>query len=359
MFKLLRKLALLLRRDRFRSELDEEMAFHRAEAEQSLIAVGMAPKAARRAARRQFGNETRLREQSHEAVAFRLETVLQVARYALRQMMRAPGFTLAVVLTLALGIGANTAIFSVVHATLLRPLPYPDADRIVGIQDKKIQGVSTGGLMGVPRFYDLTARSQSFDKLTCFYFDHPSMIDGKHTPEKPEWRGVAGPFWRLFGVQPMLGQAFEEDNNHPHAGAVAVLSYAAWERLFAGDPGKIGKAVLLDKRSSLATIIRSAARRLQLSARRRHLQAIAFSALRLEELSRRRHSLRQHLRTPQAECNSHRRRTKCASSRPNWPRSTPTPTPPGALKARLCANTSTATYDQRSWCCWRPQPYCC
>lgn len=250
MSKLLRRLALLLRRDRFRSELDEETAFHRAEVERNLIAAGMAPKAARRAAKRQFGNPVRLREQSHEAVAFRFETVWQDARYAFRQMPRAPGFTLAVVLTLALGIGANTAIFSVVHATLLRPLPYPDANRIVGIQDKKIQGVSTGGLMGVPRFYDLTARSQSFDQLTCFYFENPTMIAGAHAPENLSAVGIAGAFWRVFGVQPMLGHAFEEDASHPHAGAVAVLSYAAWQRLFVGDPGVIGKAILLDKRTT-------------------------------------------------------------------------------------------------------------
>ena len=250
MSKLFRRLALLLRRDRFRSELDEEMAFHRAEAEQNLIAAGMTPKAARRDAMRQFGNQLRLRERSHEAVAFRFESLWQDCRYALRQMLRTPGFTLAVMLTLALGIGANTAIFSVVQATLLRPLPYPDADRIVGVQDKKIQGISTGGLMGVPRFFDLTARSQSFDKLTCFYFENPTMIDGTHTPENLKAVGIAGPFWRVFGVQPMLGHLFEEDASHPHAGAVAILSYGAWQRLFAGDPGVVGKAILLDKQTT-------------------------------------------------------------------------------------------------------------
>jgi len=253
MTKLLRKLALLLDRNRFRSELDEEMAFHRAEAEQNLIASGMSPKAARRAAKRQFGNVARLREESHEAVAFRIETVWQDLRYALRQMLRAPGFTLAVILTLALGVGANTAIFSVVQATLLRPLPYPDAERIVAIKDERTEGPSPGGLMSVPRFFDIAERTQSFEKLTTFYFDKPSMIDGAHAPENLSGVGIIGPFWSLFGVQPLLGRFFEEDQAHPNAGSVAVLSYAAWRRLFASDRNIVGKAVSLDKHT--ATII--------------------------------------------------------------------------------------------------------
>src|ERR1700733_11182646 len=131
---LFRKLALLLRRGRFRNELDEEMAFHRAQSQREFEAAGMTPKQARQAARKQFGNEVKLREQSHEIVGFRFESVWQDVRYAARQMLRSPGFTMAVVLTLALGVGANTAIFSLVHATLLRQLPYPQAERILSIE---------------------------------------------------------------------------------------------------------------------------------------------------------------------------------------------------------------------------------
>jgi macrolide transport system ATP-binding/permease protein len=137
---LFRKLALLLRRGRFRSELDEEMAFHRAKSQRKFEAEGMASKQARQAARKQFGNEAKLREQSHEIVGFRMESVWQDVRYAFRQIVRSPGFTLAVVVTLALGIGANTAIFSVVRTTLLRALPYPEAERIVNVKDVRIGG---------------------------------------------------------------------------------------------------------------------------------------------------------------------------------------------------------------------------
>src|ERR1700678_703642 len=105
------------------------MAFHCAQSQKEFEAEGMSPRQAQQAARKQFGNQIRLREQSHEVVGFRWESVWQDVRYAARQIVRAPGFTLAVVLALALGIGANTAIFSVVQATLLRALPYPQADR--------------------------------------------------------------------------------------------------------------------------------------------------------------------------------------------------------------------------------------
>jgi hypothetical protein len=238
---------MLLRRDRFRSELEEEMAFHRAEAEQNLIASGMAPGAARRAAKRQFGNQTKLREQSHEAVAFRLETVWQDCRYASRQMLRAPGFTLAVVLTLALGIGANTAIFSVVHATLLRDLPYPDAGKIVRIEDLPLKGTSAEGLTGVPRVFDLQARSKSFSAIGLMYLDTQTLTDGNRLPEQLDVAAVSAPFWRVLGTQSLLGRVFDEREDHGNAAPVAVLSFSAWQRLFSGDPGVIGRVVTINR----------------------------------------------------------------------------------------------------------------
>src|SRR5579871_2914023 len=120
----IKKLALLFRRPKFRNELEEEMAFHRAQAEQQLVADGMNAKDAHYAAKRQLGNGTRLREQSEEIVGFRIETVLQDIRFALRQLRRRPGFALATVLILTLGTGVAIAIFGFVDAILVRPLPY-------------------------------------------------------------------------------------------------------------------------------------------------------------------------------------------------------------------------------------------
>lgn len=243
----LRRLWLLVRRERFRSELDEEMAFHRVQAEKDFTAEGMTPNQAHHAAIRQFGNAVRLREQSHETVHFRWESLGQDARYALRQMLRAPGFTLAVILTLALGIGATTAIFTVVHATLLRPMPYPAADRILSIEDERIAGSSSGGLTGVPRFFDLQARNKSFDSVAFFYFEHPTLIAGTSLPENLDGVGATGQFWRVFGGQPLLGRTFNESDDRPKAPEVAVLSYAAWQKLFGANPDVIGRVVTIDK----------------------------------------------------------------------------------------------------------------
>ncbi len=122
--RFLKKLSILFRGRRFGSELEEEMAFHRRQAEEELVASGVTPEAAHYAAMRQFGNETKLMEQSHAEVTFRVEPVVQDLRFALRQWKRNPGFALTAVLVLALGMGVSVAIFGFVDAALLEPLPY-------------------------------------------------------------------------------------------------------------------------------------------------------------------------------------------------------------------------------------------
>ena len=128
--RFLKKISILFARNRFRGELDEEMVFHREQAEKEYIAAGMTPEAARHAAMRQFGNATRLKEQSHEVVGFNLETVVQDLRFALRQLRKNPGFALTAILILALGIGSSLAIFAFVDAALIKPLPYADPTRL-------------------------------------------------------------------------------------------------------------------------------------------------------------------------------------------------------------------------------------
>src|SRR4051794_39906522 len=131
--KLLNKMLLLFRRRRFDAELDEEMAFHRAEAEREFVAAGMGPDEARYAAMRRFGNGTRMKEHSREIIGFRAETLVHDSRYALRQLVSAPAFTVVILLTLALAIGANTAIFSVINGVLLKRLPYERPDRLTRV----------------------------------------------------------------------------------------------------------------------------------------------------------------------------------------------------------------------------------
>jgi macrolide transport system ATP-binding/permease protein len=137
--RFVKKLSILFRRGRFHSELDEEMAFHRAQVEKEFIDGGMPPDAARYAATRQFGNAMRLREQSHDTVAFRVETVLRDLHFALRQWRKNPGIALTAVLILALGMGASVSIFGFVDAALLEPLPYANLGRLMSVNESNIE----------------------------------------------------------------------------------------------------------------------------------------------------------------------------------------------------------------------------
>jgi macrolide transport system ATP-binding/permease protein len=133
--RFIRKLSILFGQERFASELEAEMAFHRTQVEEELIAGGMSPEAAHYAAMRQFGNTTMLHEQSQEVVAFRAETVVQDLRFALRQWTKNLGFASTAILILALGMGVSVAIFGFVDAALLQPLPYASPERLMSVNE--------------------------------------------------------------------------------------------------------------------------------------------------------------------------------------------------------------------------------
>src|ERR1700728_1573468 len=130
-----RKLSILFGRKRFRSELDEEMAFHRTQTEAELVDSGMSPEQAHFEAMRRLGNEGLLKERTHGVVGFRFETTLQDLRFALRQLRKNPGFALTAIAILALGVGASVAIFAFVDAALIKPLPYPNPTRLVNVTE--------------------------------------------------------------------------------------------------------------------------------------------------------------------------------------------------------------------------------
>src|SRR5579864_391246 len=133
--RFMRRVRIFFRRERFVRELDEEMAFHREQTEKELMAEGMTPKGAHYAAMRQFGNATKLKEQSHDVVAFQVETVGQDLRFAMRQGAKNPGLALTAVLILAMGMGVSVAIFGFVDAALLQPLPYSASDRLMSVDE--------------------------------------------------------------------------------------------------------------------------------------------------------------------------------------------------------------------------------
>jgi len=141
-----KKLSLLFGRTRFNADLDEEMSFHRDQTERDLIARGMSPEAAHHAALRQFGNATRLKERTHEAIEFKAESVVQDLKFALRQLRKNPGFALTAILILALGMGASVAMFSFVDAALIQPLPYAAPNRLMDVAESAALHARYAGL---------------------------------------------------------------------------------------------------------------------------------------------------------------------------------------------------------------------
>ena len=171
--------------------------------------------------------------------------MLQDARYAVRTMLKSPGFAAVAVLTLALGIGANTAIFTVVNAILLRPLPYQDAERMVFLTRTFPGGRS--GSVSVPKFFSW--RRDSIDVLTsvaAYDFMGPGVsLSGEGDPEQIKAIRASVDFFSLFGVTPALGRTFSAEEDRPSGPRVAVLSYGLWKRRFGADPQLVGRTVVL------------------------------------------------------------------------------------------------------------------
>jgi macrolide transport system ATP-binding/permease protein len=243
MFRLIRKLSILFLRGRFRSDLDEEMAFHRHQAEKDLVADGMPRDEARREAMRHFGNAAVLREQSHEQVGFRFETVLQDLRFALRQLRKNPGFALTAVSILALGIASSVAIFAFVDAALIKPLPYKDPSRLVELYE----AIPIG-----PRFHlsyldylDWKRENKVFSSMDVYapYSFMEKTSDGLRLADGAR---VSDGFFKTLGVTPILGRDFYYGEDHPEKPRTTLISYSAWQRRYGRNPNAIGQVVNLD-----------------------------------------------------------------------------------------------------------------
>ena len=237
-----RRLGMLVRRGRFRSELEEEMAFHRAEAEKELIAEGMTPKAARIAARRQFGNPLRLKESSSEVIGFRFEAILQDLRFALRQLRKSPGFAATAALVLALGIGASVAIFGFVDAALIKPLPYSDPTRLVGVYE--YTPVCPQCNLSYEDYLDWKKQNHVFQSLEAWGMNGYLLPTPAGAEPVPGVR-VSDGFFRTLGVTPLLGRDFYAGESSPGAPRTVLLSYATWQQRFGGQPNVVGQSVTL------------------------------------------------------------------------------------------------------------------
>lgn len=241
--RLVRKISILFRRNRFRSELDEEMAFHRAQAEKEFRGRGMSSDEARSAASRQFGNATLLREQSQIEVGFRMETILQDIRFAVRQLRKNPGFGILAILILALGMGATVAIFGFVDAALLQPLPYSDPTRLMDIGESA--NVHPRSNLSLEDFRDWARMNRSFTGFDAYTGTGFLLHAAGGAEPVPAARVTAG-FFRTLGVRAMLGRDFADAEGHPGSAKVVMLTYGAWIKRFGARPDVVGQSVQLD-----------------------------------------------------------------------------------------------------------------
>ena len=176
-----------------------------------------------------------------------MEVLTKDIRYAVRGLRKRPGFTAIVVITLALGIGTNTAIFSIVNAVLLRPLPYPNPDQLVLIQGRlEIRGIPLPKVPASPQeFVNYRDRNHSFSAIAAYAFGGRDLT-GAGEAERIETAKVTGQFFSVLGIQPLRGRSFSTEEDQPGRDQVAILSYNLWQRRFAGDDDVVGKNLTLD-----------------------------------------------------------------------------------------------------------------
>ena len=237
------RLRALLQRRQLERDLQDEVAFHLAMREEQLRGSGALDAAVR--ARRRFGSVTRIREDLREtwALAPSLSALLRDLRYAARTLRSSLGFASVVVLTLGLGIGANTAFFSVVNAVLIRPLGYADADRLVSVHE----GFSQAHRLPFSAldFDDFRSYQQSFEAVAA-YRGLPLEISSGGPPERITGAKVSAELFRTLGVGPVVGRTFSTEEDHPGVN-VAILSWGLWQRRYGANPATLGQSIQLDR----------------------------------------------------------------------------------------------------------------
>jgi putative ABC transport system permease protein len=233
------------RRKRMMEDLDQDIRDFIERETQDNIERGMPPEEARYAALRKFGNVTRVKEETWELWSFVwLEQLWQDLRVGLRMLSKSPGFTSVAILALALGIGANTAIFTVIDAVLLRPLPYPDPGRVVWVTEFMPQSGRSTVL--TPEYAAWEKEGKVFDQFGAFSLTRGINLTGGAHPERILAGHVTQRFFSVLGIEPALGRTFlpgEEQAGHDH---VAVLSHDLWQGYFNRDPSILAKSVILD-----------------------------------------------------------------------------------------------------------------
>ena len=239
------RLRMLIHRRQFDADLEAEMRLHLELRQEERLKSGETADDARAAARRRFGNTMYLKEESHIAWGWEwFESLARDVSYGLRMLRKAPGFSAIAIVTIALGIGATTAIFSVVDATLLHPLPYPEPEQLVSVEDDFPGAGARDVGMSEPEWQDLL-RSGIFEYISPTWFDENNLT-GSSQPARVRLLIVAPNYFALLGVKPQLGRAFHPEDHSPGLILEVVISDGLWKRAFGGDPNILDRSVRLD-----------------------------------------------------------------------------------------------------------------
>lgn len=229
-------------------DLDEELSFHLEARVRDNLAAGMMPGEAQQDAKVRFGNQTLLKERTRDMDLLQtLETVAQDVRHAVRGLSQSRGFAVTAILSLALGIGASTAIFSVTDNLLLRPLPYRDPMRLMMLWETRPQRGSEHNVVSPGNFFDWKAQNTVFESTAAFRESRSVLTDGNHAEELGK-QSMSAALLPMLGVVPVRGRLFthEEDQAAIHSDSVLLISYRLWQSWFGGDPNIIGRHVQMN-----------------------------------------------------------------------------------------------------------------
>ncbi|AOS44518.1 Macrolide export ATP-binding/permease protein MacB [Lacunisphaera limnophila] len=243
--KFFRKLRALLRKSQLEADMAEEMRFHLEQRAADHAADGLPPEEARYAAQRRFGNVASLQEQAREGRGWRgLENFLMDLRLGGRSLLKSPGFTLAAGLTLALGIGANTAMFSVLNGIMLKPLPYAENARLESIH--RVTAHDPEGEFSVADFLDLQRAAGGYGEVAAFAGGDVSLAESGQPAELADAIRITPNFFSLLGFRPQAGRDFRTDEAVPGQDRILIISERCWQKRFGGRADIIGRTVRVD-----------------------------------------------------------------------------------------------------------------
>jgi putative ABC transport system permease protein len=232
------------------ADLAHEIEAHLEHEADANLARGLSPEEARRAAYLKFGSRRRVRETEWENNTIRLaDDTWRDMKYAARTLVRTPGFAVAAVLVMALGIGANTALFTMVRSVLLKPLPFRDPDRLIQLYEQSPNGKRLYSYVAGGMYAAWKQQAPSVEQMAVFGTDSISLSgDGGPLPERIRYAECEWNLFSMLGVEPILGRSFVSADDRPDAAGTVILTYGLWMRRYAGDKAILGKTILLDAR---------------------------------------------------------------------------------------------------------------